>query len=88
MISRSRLSWYSITHLVGLENDAALWESARFRIVAWNSVVYTVGSNQCTRWAPFRGSGGNLMTATSVIVGSTRQGRFSEKPAQWILQPQ
>ena len=21
----------------------------------------------------------------SVIVGSTRQGRFSEKPAQWIL---
>ena len=22
----------------------------------------------------------------SVIVGSTRQGRFSEKPAQWILQ--
>ncbi len=26
------------------------------------------------------------MTAISVIVGSTRQGRFSEKPAQWILQ--
>jgi NAD(P)H-dependent FMN reductase len=24
--------------------------------------------------------------AISVIVGSTRQGRFSEKPAQWILQ--
>jgi NAD(P)H-dependent FMN reductase len=22
----------------------------------------------------------------SVIVGSTRRGRFSEKPAQWILQ--
>jgi NAD(P)H-dependent FMN reductase len=22
----------------------------------------------------------------SVIVGSTRQGRFSEKPAQWFLQ--
>ena len=22
----------------------------------------------------------------SVIIGSTRQGRFSEKPAQWILQ--
>ena len=21
----------------------------------------------------------------SVIIGSTRQGRFSEKPAQWIL---
>jgi NAD(P)H-dependent FMN reductase len=25
------------------------------------------------------------MTAISVIVGSTRVGRFSEKPAQWIL---
>src|SRR6266704_946510 len=27
----------------------------------------------------------NMMTI-SVIIGSTRQGRFSEKPAQWILQ--
>ena len=26
------------------------------------------------------------MTIISVIVGSTREGRFSEKPAQWILQ--
>jgi NAD(P)H-dependent FMN reductase len=26
------------------------------------------------------------MAVISVIVGSTRQGRFSEKPAQWILQ--
>jgi NAD(P)H-dependent FMN reductase len=26
------------------------------------------------------------MTVISVIVGSTRQGRFSEKPAQWISQ--
>src|ERR1700733_5211745 len=26
------------------------------------------------------------MIAISVIVGSTRQGRFSEKPARWILQ--
>ncbi|MGH8576426.1 MAG: NADPH-dependent FMN reductase [Gammaproteobacteria bacterium] len=26
------------------------------------------------------------MTVISVIVGSTRQGRFSEKPAEWILQ--
>ena len=26
------------------------------------------------------------MTVISVIVGSTRQGRFSEKPAQWVLQ--
>ena len=26
------------------------------------------------------------MTAISVIVGSIRQGRFSEKPAQWIFQ--
>ena len=26
------------------------------------------------------------MTVISVIVGSTRQGRFSEIPAQWILQ--
>ena len=26
------------------------------------------------------------MTVISVIVGSTRQGRFSEKPAKWILQ--
>ena len=27
-----------------------------------------------------------MTTIISVIVGSTRQGRFSEKPAQWILQ--
>jgi hypothetical protein len=26
------------------------------------------------------------MTIISVIVGSTRQSRFSEKPAQWIIQ--
>jgi NAD(P)H-dependent FMN reductase len=26
------------------------------------------------------------MTVISVIVGSTREGRFSEQPAQWILQ--
>jgi NAD(P)H-dependent FMN reductase len=26
------------------------------------------------------------MTTISVIVGSTREGRFAEKPAQWILQ--
>jgi NAD(P)H-dependent FMN reductase len=26
------------------------------------------------------------MTTISVIVGSTRQGRFSEKPARWIFQ--
>jgi len=26
------------------------------------------------------------MNVISVIVGSTRQGRFSEKPAQWIFQ--
>src|SRR6202049_862883 len=26
------------------------------------------------------------MTVISVIVGSTREGRFSEKPAQWILE--
>jgi NAD(P)H-dependent FMN reductase len=26
------------------------------------------------------------VTVISVIVGSTRQGRFSERPAQWILQ--
>src|SRR5256884_2894041 len=26
------------------------------------------------------------MTTISVIIGSTRQGRFSEKPARWILQ--
>jgi NAD(P)H-dependent FMN reductase len=26
------------------------------------------------------------MTVISVIVGSIRQGRFSEKPARWILQ--
>jgi len=25
------------------------------------------------------------MITISVIVGSTRQGRFAEKPAQWIL---
>jgi NAD(P)H-dependent FMN reductase len=26
------------------------------------------------------------MTTISVIIGSTRQGRFSEKPAHWILE--
>ena len=26
------------------------------------------------------------MNVISVIVGSTRQGRFSEKPAQWIFE--
>ena len=26
------------------------------------------------------------ITVISVIVGSTREGRFSEKPAKWILQ--
>jgi NAD(P)H-dependent FMN reductase len=26
------------------------------------------------------------VTVISVIVGSTREGRFSEKPARWILQ--
>ena len=26
------------------------------------------------------------MTVISVIVGSTREGRFSEKPARWIFQ--
>jgi len=26
------------------------------------------------------------MTVISVIVGSTREGRFSEKPAKWIFQ--
>jgi NAD(P)H-dependent FMN reductase len=26
------------------------------------------------------------MTVISVIVGSTREGRFSERPAKWILQ--
>ena len=26
------------------------------------------------------------MTTISVIIGSTREGRFSDKPAQWILQ--
>src|SRR6476660_6939672 len=26
------------------------------------------------------------MTVISVIIGSTREGRFSEKPAKWILQ--
>src|SRR6267378_1219976 len=31
-------------------------------------------------------SEGMHMTTISVIIGSTRQGRFSEKPAQWILQ--
>src|SRR5258708_12165380 len=28
----------------------------------------------------------HIMNAISVIVGSTRQGRFSEKPAHWIFQ--
>ena len=27
-----------------------------------------------------------IVMKISVIVGSTRQGRFSEKPAQWIFQ--
>lgn len=29
---------------------------------------------------------GEQMTVISVIVGSTRQGRFSEKPAKWIFE--
>lgn len=44
--------WLSLTekmvgypaHFVGLKNYAALWDSARFRIVARNSVVYTACS--------------------------------------------
>src|SRR5262245_51469667 len=44
--------WLSLTekmvgypaHFVGFRNYTALYESARFRTVAWNSVVYTVGS--------------------------------------------
>ena len=44
--------WLSLTekmvgypaHFVGFKNYVTLWESSRFRIVAWNSVVYTVGS--------------------------------------------
>ena len=44
--------WLSLTekmvgypaHFVGFKNYTTLFESARFRIVAWNSVVYTVGS--------------------------------------------
>ncbi|HEV2054535.1 MAG TPA: sugar ABC transporter permease [Methylomirabilota bacterium] len=31
-------------HFVGLKNYVTLFDSPRFRIVAWNSVVYTVGS--------------------------------------------
>jgi NAD(P)H-dependent FMN reductase len=33
-----------------------------------------------------QGSKDQNMTVISVIVGSTREGRFSEKPARWILQ--
>src|SRR5262245_34477661 len=44
--------WLSLTEkmvgyparFVGLKNYVDLFGSARFRIVAWNSVVYTVGS--------------------------------------------
>jgi multiple sugar transport system permease protein len=44
--------WLSLTekmvgypaHFVGLKNYVALYESPRFRIVAWNSVVFTVSS--------------------------------------------
>ena len=44
--------WLSLTEkmvgyparFIGLQNYATLLESPRFRIVAWNSVVYTVGS--------------------------------------------
>ena len=44
--------WLSLTekmvgypaHFVGFKNYVTLWGSSRFRIVAWNSVVYTVGS--------------------------------------------
>jgi multiple sugar transport system permease protein len=44
--------WLSLTEkmvgyparFIGLQNCATLFDSPRFRIVAWNSVVYTVGS--------------------------------------------
>jgi multiple sugar transport system permease protein len=44
--------WLSLTEkmvgyparFIGLQNYATLFDSPRFRIVAWNSVVYTVGS--------------------------------------------
>src|SRR5438046_2662559 len=35
---------------------------------------------------PVSTQGAKSMTVISAIVGSTREGRFSEKPAHWILQ--
>jgi NAD(P)H-dependent FMN reductase len=54
-------------------------------------------TNRCSEGAPRSAPGHNLRqssadlfpsantTVISVIVGSTREGRFSEKPAKWIL---
>jgi NAD(P)H-dependent FMN reductase len=38
--------------------------------------------------SPNQARGGKVtaVTAISVIIGSTREGRFSEKPARWIFQ--
>src|ERR1700694_4145816 len=43
--------------------------------------ICSAGHNQATHH-----QGAKNMMTISVIIGSTRQGRFSEKPAQWILQ--
>src|SRR6185295_13623662 len=48
------------------------------------SVVSVCTADTGINWRDRGGSEG--MTVISVIVGSTRQGRFSERPAEWILQ--
>ena len=79
--------WLSLTekmvgypaHFVGLKNYTTLWESARFRIVAWNSVVYTVGSI-CTKlaWlvAYYPDDGGVRITGQLTVRGTTRPAAF------------
>src|SRR5262245_16660522 len=45
------------------------------------------GSTHPTGWCAVRrpSQEGSTMTVISVIIGSTRQKRFAEKPARWVL---
>src|SRR5437762_6487948 len=51
-------------------------------------MAYVVPARNSSVWPGDRNhrQGAKNRMTISVIIGSTRQGRFSEKPAQWILQ--
>src|SRR6185436_1328621 len=54
----------------------------KWSLTSFKSRLYT----ECVPRQLVRQPGSEAMTVISVIVGSTRRGRFSEKPAEWILQ--